>query len=74
MLTQFKAAYGTAFLAPSLFDRFGVDSTGYIGNPNLLPETRIGLGNWVHHHDLRRLARRDALSFAATYFNEQITT
>ncbi|HSU05428.1 MAG TPA: TonB-dependent receptor, partial [Acetobacteraceae bacterium] len=42
VLTRFKAAYGTAFLAPSLFDRFGVDSTGYIGNPNLLPETAQG--------------------------------
>ena len=25
----------TAFLAPSLFDRFGVDSTGYVGNPTV---------------------------------------
>ena len=40
--TQFKAAYGTAFRAPSLFDRFGVDSTGYVGNPNLQPETAQG--------------------------------
>ena len=30
----FKAAYGTAFRAPSLFDRYGVDSVGYVGNPN----------------------------------------
>ena len=40
--TRFKAAYGTAFRAPSLFDRFGVDSFGYVGNPNLLPETAQG--------------------------------
>ncbi|MBV9250893.1 MAG: TonB-dependent receptor, partial [Acetobacteraceae bacterium] len=40
--THFHAAYGTAFRAPSLFDRFGVDSFGYIGNPNLKPETAQG--------------------------------
>ena len=27
--THFHAAYGTAFRAPSLFDRYGVDSFGY---------------------------------------------
>ena len=40
--TRFKAAYGTAFRAPSLFDRFGVDSFGYVGNPNLKPESAQG--------------------------------
>ena len=40
--THFKAAYGTAFRAPSLFDRFGVNSFGYVGNPNLLPESAQG--------------------------------
>lgn len=72
ILTHFKVAYGTAFLAPSLFDRFGVDSTGYIGNPNLLPETSNG---WEvgFTTDIPVFARRDGLSFTATYFNEQIT-
>ena len=40
--TRFKAAYGTAFRAPSLFDRFGVDSFGYVGNPSLMPESAQG--------------------------------
>ena len=40
--TRFKAAYGTAFRAPSLFDRFGVDSFGYVGNPDLKPESAQG--------------------------------
>ena len=40
--THFKAAYGTAFRAPSLFDRYGVDSFGYVGNPNLKPESAQG--------------------------------
>lgn len=70
--THLKAAYGTAFLAPSLFDRFGVDSTGYIGNPALVPETAQG---WEVGFitDLPAFARHDGLSFGATYFNEQIT-
>jgi vitamin B12 transporter len=33
------AAYGTAFRAPSLFDRYGTDSYGFFGNPNLHPES-----------------------------------
>jgi vitamin B12 transporter len=33
------AAYGTAFRAPSLFDRYGADSAGFFGNPNLRPES-----------------------------------
>ncbi|MGA9867777.1 MAG: TonB-dependent receptor [Acetobacteraceae bacterium] len=69
--TRFKASYGTAFLAPSLFDRFGVDSTGYIGNPNLRPETAQGWEvGWTT--TLPAFGRPDAVSFGATYFNEQI--
>jgi vitamin B12 transporter len=33
------AAYGTAFRAPSLFDRYGTDSDGFRGNPDLHPES-----------------------------------
>jgi vitamin B12 transporter len=71
MLTHFKAAYGTAFRAPTLFDRFGFDSTGFRGNPNLQPETAQG---WEAGFttDLPVFARADGLSFGATYFNEQI--
>lgn len=69
--TRFKAAYGTAFRAPSLFDRFGVDSFGYIGNPNLKPESAQG---WEAGFTttLDAFARSDFVSFTATYFNEQI--
>ncbi len=71
VLTRFKAAYGTAFLAPSLFDRFGVDSTGYVGNPNLLPETAQG---WEvgFTTTVPALGQTDAVSFGSTYFNQQI--
>ncbi len=64
--TRFKAAYGTAFRAPSLFDRFGVDSFGYVGNPNLLPESAQG---WEAGFTT---TLGPAVSFGATYFNEQI--
>jgi vitamin B12 transporter len=64
--TRFKAAYGTAFRAPSLFDRFGVDSFGYMGNRNLKPESAQG---WEAGF-ITTLS--PALSFGATYFNEQV--
>ncbi len=69
-LTRFKASYGTAFLAPSLFDRFGVDSTGYIGNPALRPETARG---WEAGFTTTiPFGAAKVASFGATYFNEQI--
>lgn len=69
--TRFKASYGTAFRAPSLFDRFGVDSFGYIGNPNLKPESAQG---WEAGFTttLPAFGQADFVSFGATYFNEQI--
>lgn len=71
ILTRFKAAYGTAFLTPSLFDRFGIDSSGFVGNPTLRPETaqgwEIGFTTTVPFR-----SRPDAVAFTATYFNEQI--
>jgi len=63
--TRFKAAYGTAFRAPSLFDRFGVDSFGYVGNPALKPESAQG---W----EAGFTTTLGPASFGATYFNEQI--
>jgi vitamin B12 transporter len=69
--TRFKAAYGTAFRAPSLFDRFGIDSFGYIGNPNLKAESAQG---WEAGFitTLNAFGHSDAISFGATYFNEQV--
>jgi vitamin B12 transporter len=69
--TKLKAAYGTAFRAPSLFDRYGVDSFGYIGNPNLKPESAQG---WEAGFitTLPAFGRSNAFSFGATYFNEQV--
>lgn len=71
LATQFKAAYGTSFRAPSLFDRYGVDSYGYVGNPNLKPESAQG---WEvgFSTTLPALERPDFITFGATYFNQQI--
>ncbi len=71
LATHFKVAYGTAFREPSLFDRFGIDSFGFVGNPNLKPESAQG---WEAGFttDIAALGRRDFASFTATYFNEQV--
>ena len=71
LATRFKSAFGTAFRAPSLFDRYGVDSYGYVGNPNLLPERAQG---WEAGFvtTLPGLGAPDLVVFGATYFNEQI--
>jgi vitamin B12 transporter len=71
VLTHFKAAYGTAFRAPTLFDRFGIDSNGFRGNPILQPETAQG---WEVGFvtDLPVFGRADGISVGATYFNERI--
>ena len=71
VLTRFKAAYGTAFRAPSLFDRYGIDSYGYVGNPALKPEEAQGweLGFVT---TVPAAGRADFVSFGATYFNQQV--
>jgi len=69
--THLKVAYGTAFRAPSLFDRFGIDSFGYVGNPALIPEWAEG---WEAGFttDLALAGRADFASFGATYFNQSV--
>jgi vitamin B12 transporter len=60
------AAFGTAFRAPSLFDRYGTDSDGFFGNPDLHPESaheaEAGL---IWHPDARTTVR-------ATWFDNRI--
>ena len=69
--THFKAAYGTAFRTPSLFDRFGVDNFGYVGNPNLKPERAQG---WEvgFTSDIPGFGQSNLMSVGATYFNQQV--
>ncbi len=66
-----KAAYGTAFEAPSLFDLFGVDSTGYVGNPNLKPERSRGWELGVGF-DLPAFSRPNGIGIDVTYFDNRI--
>lgn len=50
--TRLHAAYGTGFRAPALFDRYGVDSYGFVGNPQLRAEHAEG-GEIGLDHDMR---------------------
>ena len=69
--SRLKASYGTAFRAPSLYDLFGVDSYGYVGNPNLKPErSRGGEVGWAV--DLPGFGRRDAATVEVTYFDTHV--
>ncbi len=70
--THLKVAYGTAFRAPSLFERYGVDTFGFVGNPNLRPERAQG---WEigFTTDIPAAGRADFASIGATYFDERIT-
>jgi vitamin B12 transporter len=40
--SHIKASYATSFRAPALYDRYGIDSYGYVGNPDLRPERGQG--------------------------------
>ena len=70
--SRLKASYGTAFRAPSLYDLFGVDSSGYMGNPALKPELSTGyeLG-WQVDVPVGKQAK--AISVEATYFHTRVT-
>ncbi|MGE0222707.1 MAG: TonB-dependent receptor plug domain-containing protein [Acetobacteraceae bacterium] len=69
--TRFKASYGTSFRMPSLYDLYGVDSFGYVGNPALKPERAQG---WEAGFttSLDAFDRRNLVTFGATYFNQQV--
>ncbi len=68
---RLKASYGTAFLAPSLYDLFGVDSLGYVGNPNLKPERSRGWEAGVGF-DIPVFQSKRGISLDVTYFNNHI--
>ncbi|MBU0797678.1 MAG: TonB-dependent receptor [Alphaproteobacteria bacterium] len=71
ILTRFTGAIGTAFKAPTLFDRFGVDNFGFRGNRDLRPEESF---TWELGFEttLPVAGRAKAVSFGATYFNSDI--
>jgi vitamin B12 transporter len=69
--TRVKASYGTGFRAPALFDRYGVDSDGYTGNPDLRPERSQG---WEagFSTDLPIPANLGSATASVTYFDNRI--
>ena len=66
-----KSSFGTGFLAPSLFDLYGVSSYGYVGNPNLRPEYSTGydVGPEVV---IPAFGVGDFADLSATYFHSSI--
>lgn len=69
--SRFHASYGTSFRAPSLFDRYGVDSFGFRGNPALRPERSTGYEFGVST-DLPLAGRADWATVSATYFDNKL--
>ncbi len=65
--SRLKLAYGTSFLAPSLYDLFGIDSYHYHGNPNLQPERSEG-GEVGWAIDLPLWGRTDGADVSLTLF------
>ncbi|MBC7634374.1 MAG: TonB-dependent receptor [Acetobacteraceae bacterium] len=69
--SRLKASVGTGFRAPSLFDLFGIDTSGYVGNRNLRPERSIGWeAGWAI--DLPAFGRRDFATLDVTYFENTL--
>jgi vitamin B12 transporter len=69
--SRLKLSYGTSFLAPSLYDLFGVDDYNYRGNPTLRPEKSEG-GEVGLAVDLPLWDRRDGASVEVTLFENHI--
>ena len=69
--SRLKASVGTGFRAPSLFDLFGIDTSGYVGNRNLRPERSVGWeAGWAV--DVPAFGRRDFVTLDVTYFENRI--
>ncbi len=64
---RLRAAAGTGFAAPSLFQRFGITGSGFRGNPNLLPE-RSSSWEIGGDLDLPAFGNPRFLTATATYF------
>lgn len=71
LASHLHATYGTGFRAPSLFDRYGIDSDGYVGNPDLRPEYSEGWEVGVTT-DIPLAGRADYASVSVTYFHNRI--
>jgi vitamin B12 transporter len=69
--SHIKASYGTGFRAPALYDRYGIDDYGFIGNPDLKPEYSRGYEAGITT-DLPSPLRDSGASVTVTYFNNRI--
>ncbi|WP_458095597.1 TonB-dependent receptor plug domain-containing protein [Roseomonas sp. WA12] len=68
---RIRTAYGTAFKAPSLYQRYGVISGFFQGNPDLRPESSRGWEAGVEF-DIPLARQRDFATVGATYFENRI--
>ncbi|MDE8346409.1 MAG: TonB-dependent receptor [Acidocella sp.] len=66
-----SASYGTGFLAPSLFDLYGVDNFGYVGNPHLRAEYSSGFDAGPEA-TIPGFGRADLVQASVRYFNTDI--
>jgi vitamin B12 transporter len=64
-------SYGTGFLAPSLFDLYGVNNFFYQGNPRLKPERSSGYDAGAQF-DIPAFGQPDFASLSASYFTNNI--
>jgi vitamin B12 transporter len=66
--SRLRVAAGTAFKAPSLFQRFGTIGSTFRGNPNLSPERSFAWEAGIET-DLPGFGRDDFATFGATWFD-----
>lgn len=65
--TKLKASYGTGFKAPDLYQLYGNGPFGFMGNPNLLPETSRG-----YDFGFEQPLLGDRVRFGVTYFRNDL--
>ncbi|MFH5924255.1 TonB-dependent receptor plug domain-containing protein [Roseomonas xinghualingensis] len=68
---RLRTAYGTAFKAPSLYQRYGRIGTFFQGNPNLRPESSTGWEAGVEF-DIPLAGQTDFVTLGATYYDSRI--
>ncbi|MEX2642746.1 MAG: TonB-dependent receptor [Acetobacterales bacterium] len=69
--SRFHVAAGTAFKAPTLFDRFGANNFGFRGNPDLQPEESRSFELGVDT-DFTLFGHRNGATIGATAFVTEI--
>ncbi|MFN3447145.1 MAG: TonB-dependent receptor plug domain-containing protein [Roseococcus sp.] len=68
---RLRAAGGSGFNAPSLFQRFGRTGTTFIGNPNLRPERSLGY-EFGAEVDLPAFGAPDFATLGWTFFQSRV--